>query len=286
MNGTVTTASGAVIAYDVVGRPDDPALVLVQGYSAQLLGWPAAFCGLLADAGFRVIRFDNRDVGRSQRYPGGGYGIADLAEDTVALLDGLGIDEAHVVGQSMGGMVAQVLALDHPARVRSLGLIYTTPSLRYAIGADLVSASVQTGPAVRDREQFAAAYVVAERHCASTAYPQDIAWLAELGRQMYDRSPDVSGHARQLQAVLTMPDLDDRLGGVSVPTTILAGDADRLIDHAASAALHDLIPGSASTVFPGMGHELPQPLWSEIVSLLTDNARTAGEERTRARTAG
>ena len=126
----------ARVGYDEFGDPDAPPLVLIQGLSAQRLGWRPGFCQRLAEAGFHVLRFDNRDVGESQRYPGDGYSLSDMAQDVVGFLDALGIETAHVVGQSMGGIIAQFFAEEHPDRLRSLGLLYTAASIRHFIGAD------------------------------------------------------------------------------------------------------------------------------------------------------
>ncbi|MCR6485043.1 alpha/beta hydrolase [Amycolatopsis sp. OK19-0408] len=268
----VTTPAGARIAWDSFGGEQLPPVVLVQGYSAQLLGWRPGFCETLVADGFRVIRFDNRDVGQSQRYPGGGYDLGDLADDTAALLDGLGLDSAHVVGQSMGGMVAQELALRHPGRVRSLGLVYTAPSLRYFRGRDEILGRLDA-PVPATREEFVAYYPAAEAFCRSSAYPQDVGWLIEVAGQIWDRGWDPGGPERQLRALLATPDHDDALRELRVPTTILAGDADRLVDPAAATRLHEVIPASTLTIFPGMGHELPKPLWGEIAGLLGANAR-------------
>ena len=268
----VTTSAGARIAWDSFGDADLPPLVLIQGYSAQLLGWRPGFCEAVVREGFRVIRFDNRDVGQSQRYPEGGYDLGDLADDTAALLDGLGLGSAHVAGQSMGGVVAQELALRHPDRVRSLGLVYTAPSLRYFRGRDEIAGRLSE-PAPATRDEFIAFYPAAEAFCRSTAYPQDVAWLTEVAGQIWDRGWDPGGPERQLSALLATADHDEVLRSLRIPTTILAGDSDQLVDPAASTRLHEVIPGSTLTIFPGMGHELPEPLWGEIAGLLAANAR-------------
>lgn len=270
----VRTPVGARIAWDSFGDEDLPPLVLIQGYGAQLVGWRPGFCERLAREGFRVIRFDNRDVGQSQRYPEGGYDLSDLADDTAALLDGLGLGSAHIVGQSMGGMVAQELALRHPVRVRSLGLVYTSPSLRYFRG-QAEMADRLSGPMPSTRDEFVAFHPVAEAFCRSTAYPQDVEWLTELAGRIWDRGWDPGGPERQLRALLATADHDEVLRTLRVPTTILAGDSDQLVDPAASARLHEVIPSSTLTVFPGMGHELPEPLWGEIAELLAANTRLA-----------
>lgn len=275
--GAVVTPQGATIAYDVLGDDGSPPLVLIQGFSAQLVGWPPGFCALLAAEGYHVIRFDNRDVGLSQKYPGGGYGVADMAADVAALLDGLGIGSAHIVGQSLGGIIALHLALDHPGRVRSLGLVYTSAHLGHFTGGDLIAERMGV-PRPRDRAEFVAAYPLDEAGCASPGYPRDLDRLTELAGQMYDRDHDPDGVARQLQAALSAPDLRGRLAEITVPTAILAGDGDLLIDPAASAELHGLITGSTLTVFPGMGHELPRPLWPAIVGRVAANA-AIGKDR-------
>jgi len=269
-----TTASGARIAWDCFGNPAQPPLVLIQGLSAQMVGWRPGFCRRLADAGFYVVRFDNRDVGESQRYPLGGYTLEDLADDTAALMDALGLATAHIAGQSMGGVVAQLLYQRHRTRVRSLGLIYTAASGRH-YGNVEGALERMNRPLPQTREEFAAYYAEGESLCRSTAYPQDVAWLTELGGVMWDRSWDAAGIQRQVQALLAAPDRLDIVRDIQVPTVIIAGEADALIRYAASLELHDLIAGSILRIFPGMGHELPEPLWETIASLLAANARCA-----------
>jgi len=266
------TARGAAVGYDEFGDPLAPPLVLIQGLSAQRLGWRPEFCEALAGAGFRVLRFDNRDVGQSQRYPEGGYGLADLATDTADFLDELGLESAHIVGQSMGGIVAQYFAEAFPARVRSLGLLYTSASLRHFIGADAILDRAAEAPPVT-RDEFIVFYPASEAVCASTAYPQDVGWLASVAGEIWDNGVDPAGVERQLQAVLAFTERLDEARLITAPTAIIAGDSDRLIDSAASVELHELIAGSTLRVFAGMGHELPEPLWGEIVEALASNAR-------------
>lgn len=272
----ITTARGAQVGYDLFGDPSAPPLVLIQGFSAQRLGWSPGFCQTLADAGFHVVRFDNRDVGQSQRYPQGGYRMTDFANDTVDLLDVLGLPSAHIVGQSMGGIIAQLLAESHPVRVRSLGLLYTSASPRHFIGAEAVIGRSETSsPSTRD--EFIAFYPASEENCASTAYPQDVAWLTEVAGQIWDNGFDPDGISRQLQALLSWTDIRDDARAIAVPTTILAGDSDQLIDFAASVELSTLVPNSTVHIFSGMGHELPEPLWGELVEALASNTHRAGQ---------
>jgi pimeloyl-ACP methyl ester carboxylesterase len=268
------TPSGTRIAWDGFGDPKHPPMILIQGLSAQMVGWRPGFCRRVADEGFYVVRFDNRDVGESQRYPKGGYALADFADDTAALLDVLGLDAAHITGQSMGGMVAQLLWQRHPKRVRSLGLIYTAASgLHYGNREDALERANR--PIPRTRAEFAAYYAEGESMCRSTAYPQDVAWLTELGGTVWDRSWDAEGTQRQIEMLLSSPDRLDIVSAIDVPTVIIAGDADQLILSSASQELHRLIAGSTLRIFEGMGHELPEPLWGEIAKLLTANAHEA-----------
>lgn len=269
-----STPSGARIAWDAFGQESHPPLVLIQGFSAQMVGWRPGFCQVLANEGFRVIRFDNRDVGQSQQYPKGGYPFTDFADDTAALLDALGLASAHIVGQSMGGMVAQLLALRNPDRVRSLGLIYTAANERHYLGRENIE-SRMTRPIPRTREEYIAYYVANEAFCSSPGYPQDVEWLAELGGIMWDRGWEPTGTQRQMEALIAAPPRTNALHAIRVPTAIITGDGDQLIDAKASEELHERIAGSTLKIFPGMGHELPRPLWGEIAGLLAANARAA-----------
>ncbi|PTU30893.1 alpha/beta fold hydrolase [Stenotrophobium rhamnosiphilum] len=275
--GIVTTASGARIAWDAFGDVSQPPMILIQGFSAQMVGWRPGFCQQLADQGFYVIRFDNRDVGQSQRYPQGGYALSDLADDTAAFLDAMGIASAHIVGQSMGGMIAQLLVQQHPDRVRSLGLLYTAANGSHYLSRDVIEERMAR-PIPQTREEYVPYYVESEGGCASSGYPQDIAWLAEVAGEIWDRGWDPEGTQRQLEALLNAPDRNQALPEIKVPTTLIAGKDDQLINSDATVEIHKLIAGSKLKIFPGMGHELPQPLWSEIAELLAINARSANSK--------
>ena len=267
------------IAYDSTGDINDPPVVLIQGLGAQLVGWEPGLCRRLAETGHRVIRFDNRDVGLSQKFPGVEYMLADMAGDVIGLLDALHLDTAHIIGQSLGGMVAQQVAIDHPHRVRSLGLIYTTARRRDVRGLDALTGRMRQ-PVAADRDTAIAQFVADEAICASPRYPQNIDWLRELGGIAYDRCYDPAGVDRQYAAMWRSPDRLDQLAAVRVPTTILHGDSDQLVDPAGSVDLHATIPGSVLTIYPGMGHELPQSLWNDILEVLSKNIQL-GEDANR-----
>jgi pimeloyl-ACP methyl ester carboxylesterase len=267
---TTSTPRGASIQYDTFGDRHHPALVLIQGLGAHMLGWHEELCRQLADRGYHVIRFDNRDVGLSQRFPAGGYTLADMADDAVGLLDALHIDTAHVVGQSMGGMIAQHLALDHPSRVLSLALVYSTPSTDFIHGLDLLTGRLDA-PRVRNRHEAIERFVKNEAASASPRYPRDLAWLRELGGLMYDRCYDPEGVRRQTEALQNAKDLTPLLAQLTAPTTIIHGSDDQLIDAAAATVFHTLIDRSTLTIYPGMGHELPRPLWNSILDRVHEN---------------
>jgi pimeloyl-ACP methyl ester carboxylesterase len=267
---TTTTPRGVAIYYDTFGDPRQPPVLLIQGLGAHLLGWREELCRQLADIGVHVVRFDNRDIGLSQKFPVGGYTLADMADDAAGLLHALGLPPAHVVGQSMGGMIAQQLAVKYPDTVASLTLIYTAPNNDHVATADLVDNQLELATA-RDREGAVDLYIQSQAPCASPAYPQDVAWLRELGGLMYDRGDDRDGPRRQMQAMLAASDRTPILAEITAPTTIIHGDSDRIIYPRAAEQLHQAIDGSTLTIHHGMGHELPRPLWDDIVEQIESN---------------
>lgn len=272
---SITTAGGAVIAYDLLGDGlEGTPFLLIEGLSAHYLGWRDEFCQKLVDAGHRVVRFDNRDIGKSQRYPGVDYTLGDMADDAKDLIDALGIEQVHVLGQSMGGMIAQELALRHPGAVRSLAVLYTAPSVDYLkpSSRDLTEMASRTAPS--SRAEAVDRYVHDERECASTAYPFDEAWKRTLGGLMWDRSPDgIDGVVRQRTAVGLSRDRLPLLGQISCPTLVMHGTADALVSEEGSRAIAGAVPGSRLRLYEGMGHELPRDLWDELVAEIVDNAR-------------
>ncbi len=265
-----TKRDGGTVHYDLAGDSDGPVIVLIEGLGAHMIAWRTEFRQPLLDAGYRVLRFDNRDVGLSQRYPAGGYSLSDLAEDTHQLIDYLGIGPTHVVGQSMGGMVAQHLAIEHPEDVASLSLIYTAPSADYVTGVDR-PAAIRSAPRASSRDEAVKLHVEAERIGASTSYSWDESWKAEVGGLMWDRGYAPDGIARQCEALMKDRLDTAALAKIDVPVLILHGTVDALIPHPAGIALHAAIPGSDLWLIEGLGHDLPMELLPDITSRILAN---------------
>jgi pimeloyl-ACP methyl ester carboxylesterase len=277
------------IAYETFGGPPGDPLLLVMGVGAQMSYWHDGFCAALVERGFRVARFDNRDAGLSThlteagvprplqmlRRPGDAavYRLEDMADDAVAVLDALGWKAAHVVGRSLGGMIAQTMAIRHPARVLTLTSISSTPSPRIGratLGFVLRLLLANPG-ALRDRspatpEEAAERMVRGHRVVGSPGYPLDEAWLREIGRRMQGRGGiDAGGRQRQNAAILAGGDRRPALAAVRVPTLVIHGEADPLVRVVGGRATAAAIPGARLVTFPGMGHGLPRELWPAIV---------------------
>jgi pimeloyl-ACP methyl ester carboxylesterase len=271
-------ANGIELAYDEIGERDGVPVILVMGLATQLVHWDLRFCGILADHGYRVIRFDNRDVGRSSRidapvpatapmllgYGKSAYRLSDMAADTVGLLDHLGIERAHVVGASMGGMIAQTLAIEHPERVRSLtSIMSTTGSRRYGLPRWRAFGALISRPG-RTREEFIERAVKTFRIIGSPAYPMDEPRFRDLVAVAYDRGHSPAGVARQLHAITTSGDRTKALQRLQVPTLVIHGSADPLVRPAAGRATARAIPGAKLKVFEGMGHDFPAALHQDV----------------------
>ncbi|WP_067537341.1 alpha/beta fold hydrolase [Nocardia crassostreae] len=278
------------IAYEMVGDPGDPALLLVMGAGAQLVHWPDGFCAELVGRGFRVIRFDNRDAGHSTHLVNApepdimaaigcdvsstAYTLSDMAADAVGLLDALGVDSAHVVGLSQGGMIAQTLAAEHPARARSLTSISSTTG-NPGVGQAAPGAFGAGGPPPQDRDGYIAWRVGVTRALASPGFVFDEAAVAATAARAYDRDHDFASMMRQMIAVLATGDRTAQLHTVHAPTLVIHGTDDPIIDVSGGRATAAAIPGAELVVVDGLGHSLPRELWPEFADRIGELARRA-----------
>jgi pimeloyl-ACP methyl ester carboxylesterase len=284
--------NGIELEYEVFGAPTDPPLVLVMGLGAQMILWEDEFCAALAARGFHVVRFDNRDVGMSTQLDAHGipnvfaamqaaaagrpvqapYTLADMADDTVGLMTVLGIERAHVVGASMGGMIAQAVAIRHPERLLSLTSIMSTtgdPSLPQATGDAL---RVLLTPPPGDREGNIQRGLDAWRVIGSPGFPFDEPRMRAIFGRAFDRGYYPAGVARQMAAIMASGDRTAALHAVTVPTLVIHGAADPLIPVECGRATADAIPGARLLVIEGMGHDLPPGTWDTIITAIHDHA--------------
>lgn len=290
-----STAGGIRIAYETSGDPADPPVLLVMGLGAQLLAWREGFCAALVDRGHFVIRYDNRDIGLSTHLDGAprpdfpallagdrssaAYDLSDMADDAVALLDHLGLPAAHVVGASLGGMIAQTLVLDHPERVRSLTSIMSTTGDRGVGQASEAAMAALLAPPATSREEAVERSVVSSRVLGSPGYPADPDEVRRHAGEAWDRDHDPAGVGRQLAAIYASGDRTARLARVAVPTLVLHGADDPLIDVSGGRATAAAVPGAELVVLAGMGHDLPTALWPEVADAIAALVRRAEAAR-------
>jgi pimeloyl-ACP methyl ester carboxylesterase len=265
-------ANGIELEYDVIGDREAPPLLLIMGLGTQMIAWPDEFCALLAERSLRVIRFDNRDVGLSTR-PAAGYTLDDMADDTVGLLDALGIAEAHVCGASMGGFIAQLVAIRAPARVRTLTLMMTSTGDRSVGAADPDILPMLLQPVPVERDAYLDYRVRITRRLSSPGYPFDETRVRDLNARAYDRAYWPIGAQRQLAAVMASSDRTAALARVRAPTLILHGEADPIVNISGAHALARAIPDSKLRTLPGMAHDLPRALWPTLADEIAANAR-------------
>jgi len=273
--------AGIDIAYQRAGKPDAPVVLLIMGIAAQSIHWPDAFCNPLIEAGLQVIRFDNRDAGLSTHLTdapppnlpaalagdlsSASYTLSDMAADTVGLLDVLGFGKAHVVGASMGGFIAQTMAIEYPDRVRSLtSMMATTGNMSVGQPSPEVLRAVFSGPPAKTRDEVIQQRVRAFRAVGSPGYPADDKEVAARAGRAYDRSHDPIGVARQAVASVASGDRTERLRCLHVPTLVIHGLADRMCDVSGGRATAEAIPGAELVLIEGMGHDLPAGLRGQL----------------------
>lgn len=293
------TVGSVELCYDLVGRPGDPLVVLVNGLASSLVTWDERLLTLFVDEGFAVLRFDNRDSGQSTilddappfdlgaAFRGDRtvvtYTLDDMADDLAGLLEVLGLGAAHLVGVSLGGMIAQTTAVRHPEAVRSLCSIMSTTGASGVGAATPDAGPVLVRPPARDRQGFVDQELENQEIVGSRApHLVDLEWRRAKYERIYDHGVHPRGSGRNLMAVVASGDRTASLAGIGVPTLVVHGDADPLIDPSGGEATARAIPGARLLVVPGLGHELPPGVWPELVAAVVANAR-AGEELAAAR---
>jgi pimeloyl-ACP methyl ester carboxylesterase len=279
------------ICFETFGDPADPALLLVMGLGTQMLGWHEDFCADLAGRGFHVIRYDNRDIGRStilssapvpslgqiirRDKRAASYTLAEMAADGVGLLDHLGIERAHLVGVSMGGMIAQTIAARRPERVLSLTSIMSSTGTRWRGQPALKTYRQFLRPVSTDRATYIAQTAALFEIIGSPGFDRADDDLRDLLGRMYDRGHDAGSVARQLAAILASGDRTVELRRITAPTLVIHGTADKLVAPSGGRATARAIPGARLLMIDGMGHDLPRGAWPQLIDAIVENTGRA-----------
>ena len=285
-----THVNGIDVEYETSGRATDPPLLMVQGVSGQLISWPDELIRRLVDGGLYVVRFDNRDAGLSTAFEGTPdllslltegtgptpYLIEDMADDAAGLLDSLGIDSAHVLGVSMGGMIAQAMAIHHRGRVLSACSIMSTTGQRGVGGQSAEVLARLALPPPATRQEALAAMVEGTRLIASPGFPFDEESVSEEAVRCNDRSYRPDGTRRQFGAILASSDRTAGLRQVDLPFLVIHGDQDPMIHVSGGRATAAAVPGAELLVVPGMGHDLPVGVWDLIIDAVLEHIGRAG----------
>jgi len=285
-----TLSDDVELCYETFGDPTDPAMLLVMGLATQMIGWHHEFCAQLADRGFHVIRFDNRDIGRSksQNYPvpslkqlilrdksAAGYTLEHMADDGFGLLDHLGIERAHIAGVSMGGMIAQTMAARSPDRVLSLASMLSNTGALWSGQPSPRLYPVLLKAPPRSREGYIEHAVWVFTRIGSDDYSRED--LREMAALSYDRGLNPAGSMRQLAAIIASGDRTPLLRTITAPTVVIHGTKDKLVPPSGGRATAKAIPGARLVLIPGVGHDLPRSAWPRMLDALVDNAARAGE---------
>jgi pimeloyl-ACP methyl ester carboxylesterase len=288
-------ANGIDLCYEIFGAADAEPLLLIMGLGAQMILWDDDFCRQLAARGFRVIRFDNRDIGMSGKLTGGKrlgplellklrflnipvaapYRLHDMALDVVGLMDALGIQSAHLVGASMGGMIAQEVAISFPQRVRSLTSIMSTTGNPKLPPPTREAAAVLMAPPPKTREEYLERFAQTWKILRAGSFPQDEALDRSRAERTFERGLNPAGVARQLRAILASGSRKQRLASVKTPTLVIHGTVDPLVPPEGGKDTAASIPGAKLLMIEGMGHALPIPTWPEIIGAIDKHAHAA-----------
>ena len=291
----IARANGIDICYEIFGEASAEPMLLIMGLGGQMVLWDDAFCEQIAVRGFRVIRFDNRDVGQSSKFTGGKrltwlellklrflkipvtapYTLRDMAEDTIALMDVLGIRSAHMVGASMGGMIAQEIAITFPERVRSLISIMSTTGNPKLPQPAREAISILMAPPPRSRDEYIARFERNWKVLRAGRFPEDEALDRSRAERIFDRGLNPAGVGRQIRAVLASGSRKERLRKVKAPTLVIHGTADPLVDPKAGQDTAVSIPGAKLMMVQGMGHAIPMAKWPEIIDAIDKHAHWA-----------
>ncbi len=286
-------ANGIEIVYDTFGDPSSPPMLLIMGLGAQMIAWDEEFCSELASHGYWVIRFDNRDVGLSTKLDEAGipnmlamlrsqmqgetveapYTLRDMANDVVGLLDGLEIDAAHIVGASMGGMIAQEMAIRHPDRVLTLTSIMSSTGNPDLPPPKPEALSVLVTPPPSDKQAYIEHGIEAWKVLSGPGFPPDNDRIAERAVRFFDRGLSPAGTSRQMAAILASGSRVEALGSVKAPALVIHGDSDPLVPVEGGIETGDSIPGAKLLIIEGMGHDLPPSLAPQVIAAIVEHAK-------------
>jgi pimeloyl-ACP methyl ester carboxylesterase len=284
---------GITLCYETFGEETAPPLLLIMGLNMQMLGWADEFCRQLADRGFYVVRFDNRDAGRSTHIKGPPpsvgqllrrridpvlYTLSDMAEDAHRLLENLDLAPAHVVGASMGGMIAQMLAAEHPASVRSLVSIMSNTGSRWSGQPSLSIYRYFLSRAPEDRQGYIDRSVKVFSAIGSRGLPQDTERHREIAGRSWDRGVDPAASGRQLGAIMASGNRTRRLRSIAAPTLVIHGSEDPMVSRSGGVATARAIPGARMVTIEGMGHDLPEAAWPQLLEAISAHAHTVDRE--------
>jgi pimeloyl-ACP methyl ester carboxylesterase len=285
-------ANGIELCYEIFGDADAEPMLLIMGLGAQMIQWDDNFCRQLADRGFRVIRFDNRDIGKSSQLSGGTrltpfellklrllnipvsapYKLSDMAQDTIGLMDALKIRSAHLVGVSMGGMIAQEIAITFPERVRSLTSIMSTTGNPKVPPPTRQATAMLMAPPVMTKQEYLERFAQTWKILRVGSFPEDEALDRTRAERNFERGLNPAGVGRQLRAILASGSRKQRLRSVKAPTLVIHGTVDPLVRPEGGQDTAASIPGAKLLMIEGMGHALPIPMWPQIIDAIDQHA--------------